>query len=369
MLRQIIFFGVFLLVSSSSSSDSEGVSYQEPLMRLQDLPLPNTTIIIDGHVLPAWFTTAASAGMMAFGAGEVFFGYKLFRVTLFILGGAAGGIPTFLISWDQIDDPNAVWIGLGLGVMAGLIAGALSFFLYKLGVFLCGAALGVTVAIVLNLSVLYKLPGGNAPFIVAAVFLGLGFGFLSYYYMRYSMIAATSIVGSYAFIRSVGYFGGNYPANEFDIEQELQNGQTNLPWQIYAYFAGWLALCFTGVFVQIRYTAKKKDGEGKDENELAFENSADVSDLLKGKFKKGKKKRKGGKGSKKSKSTKSKNAEALLDEYDDALEFGGQEPYDDEEDQPSLEPYETPSKQGIMMQPVKSKRVPGASPPPASIQW
>ena len=102
---------------------------------------------------------------------------------------------------------------------------------------------------------------------------------------------------------------------------------------------------------------------------MAFENSADVSDLLKGKFKKGKKKRKGGKGSKKSKSTKSKNAEALLDEYDDALEFGGQEPYDDEEDQPSLEPYETPSKQGLMMQPVKSKRVPGASPPPASIQW
>jgi len=367
MIKEIILL-LCLFRCSTAAFEEEKIG-KIPL-QVQDLPLPNTTIIIDGHVLPAWFTTAASAGMMAFGAGEVFFGYKLFRVTLFILGGAAGGIPTFLISWDQIDDPNAVWIGLGLGVMAGLIAGALSFFLYKLGVFLCGAALGVTVAIVLNLSVLYKLPGGNAPFIVAAVFLGLGFGFLSYYYMRYSMIAATSIVGSYAFIRSVGYFGGNYPANEFDVEQELQNGQTNLPWQIYAYFAGWIALCFAGIFVQIRYTAKKKDGDGKDENELAFENSADVSDLLKGKFKKGKKKRKGGKSGKKNKSAKSKNAEALLDEYDDGLEFGGQEPYaDEEDDQMAVEPYETPSKLGIMMQPVKSKRNPGASPPPASIQW
>ena len=227
----------------------------------------------------------AYGALMAVGLGEVAAGYRLFRATLFILGGASGGIPTFLLAWDHISDPNAVWIACGLGVMAALLSGVASYFLYKLGVFLCGAALGVVVALIVNMAVLYKLvPGSNVPLIVLAVALGLVFGALGFRYMRLTMVASTSAVGAYAFIRSVGFFAGHYPGNEFDIATELQNGETNLPWQIYAYFASWAALVVIGLSVQLLFTARRRAGEEEDDNERAFKDSADVSDLLRGKL-------------------------------------------------------------------------------------
>ena len=216
----------FLLVLSSVA----GISEASSLPAIRDGPPSNgTSISIDGHTLPAVFQTVAYGALMAVGLGEVAAGYRLFRATLFILGGASGGIPTFLLAWDHISDPNAVWIACGLGVMAALLSGVASYFLYKLGVFLCGAALGVVVALIVNMAVLYKLvPGSNVPLIVLAVALGLVFGALGFRYMRLTMVASTSAVGAYAFIRSVGFFAGHYPGNEFDIATELQNGETNL---------------------------------------------------------------------------------------------------------------------------------------------
>jgi hypothetical protein len=240
---------------------------------------------IDGHTLPDWFATAAAGIMIPVGLMQVTLGYRLFRVTLLLLGGTAGGVPTFLLAWDNIQDPNAVWIGLGLGVLAGIIAAVASFFLYKVGVFLCGAAMGVVIAVVLNLTVLYKIGGGNTPFIVAAVLLGLGFGALGFYFMRATMISATTTVGAYIFIRSVGYFGGNYPSNEFDIEQELQAGDiADIPWQVYAYFAGWLVLIVVGILVQVKITAKKKDKDEKDEWEVAYDDAELSLDAITGEW-------------------------------------------------------------------------------------
>jgi len=308
----------FLLVLSSVA----GISEASSLPAIRDGPPSNgTSISIDGHTLPAVFQTVAYGALMAVGLGEVAAGYRLFRATLFILGGASGGIPTFLLAWDHISDPNAVWIACGLGVMAALLSGVASYFLYKLGVFLCGAALGVVVALIVNMAVLYKLvPGSNVPLIVLAVALGLVFGALGFRYMRLTMVASTSAVGAYAFIRSVGFFAGHYPGNEFDIATELQNGETNLPWQIYAYFASWAALVVIGLAVQLLFTARRRAGEDEDDNERAFKDSADVSDLLRGKLKKKRRSGKGrnkGKGGRRSKKGSAK-AEKLLDDYDAA---------------------------------------------------
>ena len=205
---------------------------------------------------------------------------------------------------------------------SGLLAGIASFFLYKVGVFLCGAALGVTVALVLNMAVLYKLPGGNVPFIVAAVVLGLAFGGLGFRFMRHTMVAATSIVGAYAFIRSVGFFAGNYPSNEFDIANELKDGQTDLPWQIWAYFAGWGALVLLGVGVQLRFTARKPAGGGRDAWEKAYDESDDISDLVRGRRSK-KGKRKGGRKGKKGRGKGGKGRKGGAAGEEGLLEGGG----------------------------------------------
>lgn len=281
---------------------------------------------IDGHDLPSWFSTVASAALIGVGLVEVVAGYRLFRPTLFMLGSLLAGVPVFLLTWDHIVDPNAMWIGVGLGIAAGLLGGTICYFLYKVGVFAVGGALGVVIALVLNMTVLYKLSPGNAnlPFIVGAVILGLGFGGLALYFMRITVIMSTSIVGGYAAIRGIGYFGGNYPSNEFDIEQQFVNGQTNLPWQIYAYFAGWVAIWSVGIGVQLLVTAKKANADEKDQFEKDFEAAELSVDALVGKkrkkSKKGKKKRRDKERSKRA----GGKGDALLTQYEQGGEY-----YDD----------------------------------------
>jgi len=172
-----------------------------------------------------------------------------------------------------------------------------------------------------------------------------------------------------------------------------------------------------GVFVQLRFTARKADNTVKDQWEKAFDESADVSDLLQGrssKRRKGRKGRKGGKGGKKSRrgggGGGGAGGEALLDGEDggegggaeawgggagggdewgaDVSEGGGEwsggggingdgaaEPYYEEEPAPApVMPaaWASPNSRGVAMVPLKGKGrgVPGGrAPPPASISW
>lgn len=238
---------------------------------------------IDGHALPTWFGFVFNITLICIGLMEVVAGYRFFRYTLMLLGAIAGGVPVFLLTWDNIQGPNAFWFGVGTGAMAGLIAAVASFFLWKVGVFLIGAALGVVIALVLNVTVLYKLSpaDANLPLEIGGVVLGLAFGGLALKFMRTTVVVSTAVVGAYAFVRGVGHFAGGYPSNEFDVEQELQNGQVNLPYTVYIYFAAWCILWMLGIAVQFLVTAKKV-GSGKDENEKQFDEALDPLDVVLG---------------------------------------------------------------------------------------
>lgn len=71
----------------ASSTDVDASHAQLVTTSFPSLVGNGTAPTIDGHTLPDWFATASSAGMIGIGLVEVFFGYKLFRVTLFMLGG------------------------------------------------------------------------------------------------------------------------------------------------------------------------------------------------------------------------------------------------------------------------------------------
>jgi hypothetical protein len=232
---------------------------------------------VDGHELPSWFAIVAAGVAIGIGLMEVFFGYKLFRITLFVLSFIGAGVAVFLAAWDGLSsNPNAMWIGLGCGVAAGLLAGTLSYFLFKVGVFVVGGSLGVVGGLVLNTTVLYKLSPSNPliPMIVASVVMGIATGILGLWMMRGTMIVATSVVGAYATIKGIQYYaeGDNF-INDFDLVDEITNG--TLPPKIYGYMAGIVALAIVGCVVQFKWTGKKKQGvEGeKDEWEQEFEES------------------------------------------------------------------------------------------------
>jgi len=142
--------------------------------------------------------------------------------------------------------------------------------------------------------------------------------------MRITMILATTIIGSYSFIRGVGYFGGNYPSNEFTVAEEIEQGDTDaITWQVYAYFAGWLVLIIVGIIVQVKVTARKDNKNEKDEWEVAYDEAELTLDSITGKKnKKNKKKnKKNKKNAKKNKSSKQVTADALLHDYDQGGEF------------------------------------------------
>jgi hypothetical protein len=235
---------------------------------------------LDGHPLPEWFSLALATSLLALGLPEVFAGYRLFRYTLVIVGAGFAGIPAWIFSWDHvqqlgggISDSTAVIIGGVAGGVGGLLGGFLCWKVWKVGVFVIGAALGVVIAVVLHITVFCRLGQGNMPLIVAGVLLGLAAGVLSLRFMRKAMVLSTSALGAYATLRGVSMFVPGSYTSELDVAGEVQAGLP-VPAAMFGYLGGMALLAVLGVLVQFFYTAvkAKKDG-GKDELEEEFEAS------------------------------------------------------------------------------------------------
>ena len=175
--------------------------------------VPPLTPGFDGHPLPEWFSLALGVTLLVLGIPEVFAGYRLFRYTLVIVGAGFAGIPCWVLTWDHVQqlgggitDSTAVILGGVAGGVGGLLGGFLCWKVWKVGVFVIGAALGVVIAMVLHITLFCHLGMGNVPLIVAGVLLGLAAGALSVRFMRKAMVVSTSVLGAYAALRGVSLF-------------------------------------------------------------------------------------------------------------------------------------------------------------------
>jgi hypothetical protein len=262
---------------SPSPSPSPSISYTGNATSTD--PSTSTSSCFDGRCLPEWFPLCLGSVLLVGGLILSLAGYRFFRQTLLILGGAAAGIPVWILSWDHgnalfsnISSDGLLGFGIGVGSLSGLLGAFFCWRFFRVGVFMIGALLGVLIALILNLAVFVHLvpaAQANTPFIAGGVILGAGFGALALRFMRPTVIISTSTIGAYAAIRSIGLFVGNYP-NEFNLAAQLEAGQS-LSMQVYGYLAGIAVLAIIGTIVQIRFTAPKvKEGE-KDENEIAFD--------------------------------------------------------------------------------------------------
>lgn len=95
---------------------------------------------------------------------EAFFGQKLFRFTIFILGFMGGSIPTILflfgvfstgVTWEN-------WVMLILGILVGIGLGSFVVYVQRLGFLVAGGVLGFFLAIFMNSLFIYKIPA-NPP--------------------------------------------------------------------------------------------------------------------------------------------------------------------------------------------------------------
>jgi hypothetical protein len=229
--------------------------------------------------MPEWFTVCVGLFLLLCGLLEALAGYRLFRFSLVLIGASFAGIPMWWLLTDYVETlgggvgaSSAVVVGGVGGCLGAVLGGFLCWRLWRVGVFVIGAALGVVVAVVLHITVFCHLKQGNMPLAVAGVLLGLSAGALSLRFMRKSMVVATSVLGAYAALRGVSLFAGSY-TDELQVAGEVQEG-TPVPGAMFGYLAGMAVLAVVGAAVQFLRTAvKPKRSGGKDEFEEEFEGS------------------------------------------------------------------------------------------------
>ena len=232
-----------------------------------------------GVPLPPWFSYFTASIILVFGTGMTFVGYKMLKIAIIGVGIAASGVPAFLATWSYAPDSGT--FSLSTAVLAACVAaavgGALCWRLFKVGVFIMGASMGVIVALMLQLLVFARFLSayGNTFLIVAAVLLGLGVGALGLRFMRKTMVVSTSTLGAYAAIRGVSLFVPGSFLAELTLAARIKAGNT-LPAAMDGYLAGIAVLALAGVLVQFLVTAKKA---GKDDAADELEQELAESEL------------------------------------------------------------------------------------------
>ena len=138
-----------------------------------------------------------SAGAMAWGLLDCFFGYRVFRFTVAVLGALAGAMLGQMAG-------QALGLGHG-GMIGGVIAGGLlgmglAFLLYLAAVFVAGFGFGSALGLLLltHLNPMVALLGGCV--------LGVVGGFLAVRLQRALIILSTALLGSFRALLALTYY-------------------------------------------------------------------------------------------------------------------------------------------------------------------
>lgn len=128
---------------------------------------------------------------LLFGVAYCFFGYKIYRVLLAISGGLIGGLITAIVAGICFEALPAVFIGFFFGAA---LFGILSWFIYKVFLFIGAFVFGMTVGLIGGLLITeFKAPVVG---IVIGIMLGIVCGVLVIVFERIYLIATTSFKGA-----------------------------------------------------------------------------------------------------------------------------------------------------------------------------
>lgn len=180
-----------------------------------------------------------SAGAIVWGVLDVFFGYRVFKITLAVVGGLIGLAASHGLAGFIGLEPGVTTALLVVGAMLGA---ALAFLLYLAAVFVAGFGFGATLALLL-LSQQTQLVS-----LVAGLVFGIVGGFLAVKVQRILIVLSTSLLGSFRAILALTYFTARidwlYYFRQPDQIAALLDGNG---WMLPAI----LALAAVGVVVQL----------------------------------------------------------------------------------------------------------------------
>jgi len=172
------------------------------------------------------------------GALQCFFGYRLFKFILGLIGFLLGSALTVAIGSTYSIE---VILVLLLGLMGGFIGAALMVALYYVGVFVIGSLLGGILGIVLS------------PDPVVLLIFAVISGVMALIFQKFMIIVSTGFGGAWMVVTGIAYFFAEtlYLSS---LEQTLRSGGSIS----FTILLCWLALGLAGVIVQYRSSPKKE---------------------------------------------------------------------------------------------------------------
>lgn len=167
-----------------------------------------------------------------------FFGYRLLRITLGIVGFAVGALLAGAVAAALGAGPVVLWVAALVGGITGAILAAL---LYKIGLFLLGAGAGALCAALVTTGAI----GKPAPLWLFVG--GIAGGIITLFLQRVLVSGLTALIGAYGVVLGIAHLlprSGAHPLTIVISSPQL--------------VALWLGLGVVGTLVQLA-TGKKKE--------------------------------------------------------------------------------------------------------------
>jgi len=196
------------------------------------------------NVSPQIFNFLPAAAVLL-GLLVCFFGYRIFRFVLAIIGFVIGA--SFVAGFGYtLTDGKEIAVILIAAIAGGLIGAVLLLFLYSAGVFLMGAVFGI----LLFSGILVLIDISIAPFVyIVPVLLG---GTAALLLQRFMIVLITSFTGAWAAVMGALYL---LNSNFNPLEPEFMNSISDI--QTYRIVFSWLALGILGFVTQYIIFPKK----------------------------------------------------------------------------------------------------------------
>jgi len=213
-------------------------------MTLDEIPL-------DLAAIPWWLPGVLT---LAFGLLACFYGNRMLKVVLFLLGLTSGGyaVLVYLPAYVELE-PNML---MGVAAVAGVVAGVLLVVVFYAGVFLLGSLLGLVVFMPL----LEQLEELVAMVLLFVVFL-VG-GYIALKLQKWMTKLATAVVGAWHAVQSVLFLLKLSPIlfpwqRVFDPEEGIVISElARQPWYFWVPF---VIVAVAGVSQQFDWKRKRKE--------------------------------------------------------------------------------------------------------------
>jgi hypothetical protein len=195
--------------------------------------------------------------MIFIGLFVAFCGKKLIKPTIFLVGSTAfillASLFIFTLAFTKDSSDTVEWVVFGVCCVVGILVGLLLAYLARFGTAVLTAWGGVCLALMLYTSFVYKIDNEHrVAFWIFVVLMGVIAGVLGFFLYNHAIIIATSIIGSYIFVRGISLYAGGFP-NEMVIIEMIKNGQiANFDNSFYIYLAGFVVMTIGCIVFQYK---------------------------------------------------------------------------------------------------------------------